>query len=170
FSATAKQALAVTKLPEELQKKCKQYNGRIKVWGVADSDYENDNDEDIFVLKFQSRQDPNDSDLKYKMRVTVQLTDKKTKEVVYAQTSHNPRSVGPDYAGYTEWAFEIPFGNLKKPKLTAYAIEFGFIEDSHFVPVGVDYDDVECAEEITEGEGTKVKMKRTKCAPHYYRN
>ncbi len=158
-------------LPDYLQDMQEDYQGRIKVWAIKDDDVEDDNDNEFFVLQFESRQDDRDEGkLDYQMRVTVQLTDKKTKEVVYAQTTKVPRPLPPNdwYADHTAWEFRIPFGDLKKPKLTAYAIEFGFLKDSHFVPVGVDYDEVDNAEEILKGGGTKVRMKCTRSAHYSY--
>jgi len=158
FSVTAEE------LPDYLQDMKEKYEGRMKVWDIKDDDVEDKNGNDVFVLKFESRQDKRDRDLNYLMRVTVQLTDKRTKAVVYAQTRKKPSSK-PSldwYADHTEWEFQIPFGQLQKPKLTAYVIEFGFMKDSRFVPVAVDCDDVETPEEIMEGGGTKVAMKCTR--------
>jgi len=158
-------------LPDYLQDMQEKYKGRIKVWAVEDDDFEDDNDNEFFVLKFESRQDDRDEGkLDYQMRVTVQLTDKRTKEVVYAQATKVPRPLPPNdwYSDHTAWEFRIPFGNLKKPKLTAYAVEFGFLKDSYFVPVGVEYDEVDSAEDILKGGGTKVRMRCTRSAHYSY--
>ena len=146
-------------LPEHLEELKGDYENRIKVWGVLDDDIEDENENEFFIIKFKSFQDYRASDLDYKMRVTVQLTDKKTKSVVFAQATKKPQLMSSShYAGYTEWTFRVPYGKLNRPKLTAYAIEFGFMEDSFFLAVAVDFDDVDSAEEIMEGEGTEVKM------------
>lgn len=149
-------------LPKHLQELKEDYENKIKVWGVNDDDVEDDNDNKFFVLKFCSRQDDNDKSviLNYWMHVTVRLTDRKTQTVVFAQAEQKSRPIRDMtyYAGQTDWEYRIPFGQMKKPKLDAYAIEFGFRQDGNFVPVAVEYDDVEFAEEILAGEGTKVNM------------
>jgi len=157
FSATA------ADLPDDLKELQKEYKGQIKIWGVNDDDFEDEDDNEFFVLTFQSCQDERKPDLNYLMRVTVQLTDKKTGSTVFAQTKKKPRPVPLDgkYANSTKWGFQVPFGEMKKPKLTAYAIEFGIMKDGTFVPVGFEYDEVESAEQIMTGEGTEVKMKNT---------
>lgn len=154
-------------LPEDLQDMQNKYKNRMKVWALNDDDVE-ENDLDYFEITFQTRQDRRDEgELKYQLRIAVQLTDKKTKEVVYSRTTTAPKDLPEQesgdgsYGGYTEWAFRIPFGQLKKPKLTACAIEFGFTEGSTFVPVATLYDDVDSIDEILKGGGTKVRMRCT---------
>ena len=104
---------------------------------VAATDSEDDDDNEFFMLEFESRQDERDRDLKYQMRVTVQLNDKKTKKVVYAQTTYEPPELPPNdhYADHTAWEFRIPFWMfLKRPKLEAYIIEFVIIENGKNIP------------------------------------
>lgn len=101
------------------------------------------------------------------MRITVQLTDKESGKIVYAQQTRETQKVnGDNYAGETKWACRIPFGEMQKPKLSAYVIEFGFMKDSVFIPVAVECDEVELADEITGGEGVKVDM-TAKYSPVY---
>jgi len=142
------------------------------VWQVNDDDIEDENDNKYFILEFESRQDDRDTDLDYQMRVTVQLTDKKTKEVVYAQTMYKPHPIpGNDkYADHTAWKYQIPFDFLIRPKLTAYVIEFGFMQDSYFVPVAVECDDAETPEEIIEAGGKEVKMECIYCSHYHWNN
>ena len=163
FSATIAEPL-----PENLKDMQSKYKNHMKVWDLNDDDIEI-NDVDYFEMTFQTRQDRRDEGkLEYQLRVAVQLTDKKTKEVVYAQTTAAPkplpdREVGEgSYGGYTEWAFRIPFGTMKKPKLTACAIEFGFTQGSTFVPVATLYDDVDSLDEILKGGGTEVGIRCTR--------
>jgi hypothetical protein len=159
-------SISAAELPEYLQELKEDYESKMKVWAIEDDDFEDDDDKEWFVLKFCSTQDDTNKSIKlnYLMRVTVQLTDKKTDTVVFAQMEREKiKTINhmEYYSGRTEWQFWIPFGEMKKPKLTAYAIEFGFKQDGYFVPVAVDYDGVESAEEILEGGGQNVTMYET---------
>lgn len=150
-------------LSEELKDLQDKYKSHMKVWNLDDDDIE-ENNKEYFVLSFLTRQDIRDEGvLKYQLYVTIQVTDKKTETTVYAQTISTPEPL-PDedsedrYDGQTQWEFRIPFGEMKKPKLSACAIEFGFTEGSRFVPVATLYEDVDSADEIMNGDGTKVRM------------
>jgi len=160
-------------LPSYLTELAEEYENRMKVWAVTDDDFEDDNDNEFTVIKFQTCQDERDEGKEeYQVRVTVQLTDKKTKTIVYAQATEKPTRLPSNdtYADHTAWEFRIPFGSQQKPKLTACVIEFGFIKDKYFVPVNADYDKVDSAEEIMTGEGSKVDMKCTIRSAHYRYN
>lgn len=164
FSASA------ADLPDYLKDLQEKYANGMNVVSVSDDDFKDDNDNKFFVLKIVSRQDDRVTDLDYLMRVTFQLTDKKAKSVVFCQVEKKPRPVPPAdyYADRTDWEIRLPFGQLKRPKLTAYAVEFGFRMDGYFVPVATDYDKVDSAEEILNGEGTEMKTDYMSCAHWHY--
>jgi hypothetical protein len=154
---------------EEVEKLQDEFKGRMKVWAVKEEEYEAPNGKEYFVLKFESRQDIRDNHLNYEMHVAVQLTDKKTKTVGYAQSVESPGPITDidKYADHTEWEFRIPFGEMKKPKITACAIEFGFVKQGEFIPIAVEYDKVDSADEIVAAGGQKFGMK-CRGARHYY--
>jgi len=162
ISLSAFFAVSANDLPEHLTELAESYENKMKVWAVDDDDFEDENDNEFFVLKFCSRQDDNDKSIRlnYLMRVTVQLTDRKTDTVVFAQSERKRSRINNMiyYADQTDWEFHIPFDGMKKPKLTAYVIEFGFRQDGYFVPVAVESDEVESADEILNGEGNEVNM------------
>ena len=166
-------SVTADELPEYLQELKEDYENKIKVWAIDDDDFEDDDEKEWFILKFCTSQDDNDKSvqLSYRLRITVQLTDKKTDTVVFSQIEWDKIKIIGDMVGYTgrtDWQFWIPFGEMKKPKLTAYVIEFGLKRDGYFVPVAVECDGVESAEEITEGGGSKVKMYHTLRNSIYY--
>jgi len=160
FSIFFSTTTIAAELPANLKELQEELGDKIKLMSVDDDDFEDDNDNEFFVLMVKSSQDERDIDMRPLMRVTVRLFDKKTKTTVFAQVEKKAGKLpGNDrYAGSTKWEFHIPFGDMKKPKLVAYAVEFGVMEGSTFVPGAFEYDDVESAEEIMNGEGTKVKM------------
>ena len=166
-------SLTAEELPDYLVDLQDDYDGRLKVWELKDDDIEDRKGNDVFVIQFKTRQDIRDEGKEnYQLCVTVQLTDKKTKMIVFSQSTMTPHPLPPDapqtrYAGYTEWEFQIPFGKLTRPKLSACTIEFGLTKDSFFVPVATLFEDVDSADEIMKGEGTKVKMKCTVNSKHF---
>jgi hypothetical protein len=149
-------------IPQNLLDIAEEYSGDIRLWGVNDSDFEDENENEFFVLKFYSYQDFSKSiPFKPKMRITVQLTDRKTKTVVFSQITETAPKVKEsqlDRYGRHLWECRIPYGSMKRPKLSAYAVEMGFEKKDCFVPVSADYDKVDSAEEIINGEGSKVEM------------
>lgn len=185
-------AAEISEAIEELQEK---FQCTMKVWAVEDDDIETDRGDEYFVLKFESQQpnrvimgkecefffgtqNPSLTQLNeqrglFEMRVTVQLIDKKTKAIGYAQSFDEPvplemkGNVIGRYADHTAWEYRIPFGTMKKPKLSAYAIEFGLLKDGKFIPIATEYKKVDGSEEILLAGGNELQMKCHKCS-HYY--
>ena len=135
-------------LSEDLAALKKDREKKVKIGGVKDDTIRNEADEKIESLKFYTNQ-YEDDDLTYRVRVTIELTDKE-KNIYYAQLQRGQGSLPDDYTGEDTWEFQVPHGTLDKPKMSAYAIEYGFFKDGQFVPVVAEFDDVDSAEEITE--------------------
>ncbi|QHI68824.1 hypothetical protein [Tichowtungia aerotolerans] len=155
---------------EEMAKLQDEYKGHMKIWAVEDDEEESSSGREYFLLKFESRQDVRDRHLNYEMHAAIQLTDKKTDQVVYAEATAVPSELPPDdfYADHTKWELKIPFGDMKKPKLTASAIEFGFIRNGQFIPIAVDYDKVDSMEEIVNSSAKEVKPKSFRHSHYAY--
>jgi len=157
-------------LPDNLLKLSRQLEGEARIFLVKDDDVEVRNKE-FFVFRFRTFQNDKNQDKEpfnlfehYRLKVTVQLKDRRTRSVVFAHheedvAKKNPKLRLIDYEG-TQWEFRIPFGEMQKPKLDAYAIEFGFVKDGYFVPLSVDLESVDSADEILNGEGEKVEIER----------
>jgi hypothetical protein len=152
-------------LPDNLKERQEELSEKLKILDVEDDDFEDESDNEFFVLKIRSSQDPQSTDLSPIMRVTVKLFDKKTQTTVFAQEElKSKRLPGDDkYSGTTRWEFHIPYKRMKKPRLVAHAVEFGVFEGDTFIPASVDYDDVESAEEILAGRYRKVKISKSTC-------
>lgn len=149
-------------LPESLTDMAEEYAGDIRIWGVNDDDFEDDNENEFFVLKFSSFVDYSKSiPFEPLIRVTVQLTDRKTKTVVFSQIKAAAPKVSARNAQYYSGhrcECLIPYGTMKRPKLSACAVEIGFKQDGYFVPVYAEYDKADSAEEIMHGEGNEVSL------------
>lgn len=156
-------------IPEELLDIADDYSDDARIFLVKDEEIEEGRREFV-VFKFRTFQDDSDEDTEpkpfdeYMLRVTVQIKDRKTRELAYAQHEESVRKKKPLYMRLyegTQWEFRIPFGDMTKARVNAYAIEFGFEKDGHFVPLVTDYDQVRSADEIINDEGKKVDMERT---------
>ena len=149
-------AVAFSEKPTDLVLKLqKEYKGRIKIGSANDTTLKVE-DEKVEALKFHTYQDERD-DLNYRIRVTVELEDKNDK-TYFAQIMKPQPSHQMEYTGESNWEFHIPHGNMKRPKITAYAIQYGFIQDKKFIPVAEELDDVDAAEEITERTKTRTEI------------
>ncbi len=156
-------AATAAELPAHLLEMQKEYKGRIKVGSVSDSTVRDDNDEKYEALKFSTTQYTKDHALHYQLRVTVELSNRKTGESGFAQLSETQKGFSGKITGAIDWEFQIPHGAMgKRAKITAYAIEYGLVEGDVFVPIAGDYDDVDSAAEITERTTTPLPgLKRT---------
>ena len=132
------------------EKEMKKLQRDVKISSVSDRKMKNQDGEEVFLLKFDTNQDEdNDEGFSYRFRVTVELTDK-AKNSYFAQIQGARRDVNEDYIGEDSWEFQIPLGKLERPKLTAYAIQYGILNDGKLIPLAEDFDDVDTLEELTE--------------------
>lgn len=154
-------------LPNPLQDLVDKYHNRMEIYNVNDDTIRDGNNQKIEVFKFNTRQDKRDK-LDYQLRITVQFTDRKTKEKGYAQKKYTVPPAPETYTGATDWEFQIPYGHFERPKISAYVIEFGFLKDNVFVPVAVESHKAETAKEIIDAGGSELAMERTKFAHWIY--
>lgn len=121
---------------------------KVGIGGVNDDIDENDAGEDCLFLKFYTNQ-PEKSEYKFRVRVFAELTDKKTKEAYWTKFSRSQSASNIEYTGEDNWEFILPLGNLEKPRLTAYVIQFGILQGANFVVLAEETDHVDSADEIT---------------------
>jgi len=153
-------------LSDEIVELKKSRKSKVKIGSVSDDTIRNDEDKKIEVLKFHTYQ-YEDDELTYRICVTVELTDNQD-DVYFAQLAREQGSVHKDYTGEDSWEFQIAHGDLEKPKLTAYAIQYGFFTDGIFVPIAEEFDDVDRLEEITErATAGRIDMQITKHTYQY---
>lgn len=121
-------------------------------------DEKNQKFEQIKVITEQSEDDP----FTGTMRFTVEITDK-AGETRWGQITRAQAKRPAEYDGKDEWTFEFPHGELDKPKITAYALEYGWETNKVFTPVVQKFDNVESAAEITARN--KDAQKKIKITP-----
>jgi hypothetical protein len=151
-------------LSGDLLKLQEDLSSRTKIGTVNDSTFR-DNDKKFEVLKFTTNQDPRKKDLNFRVRVTVELTDK-AENTCWAQINREQGPVDVEYTGEDVWEFHVPHGEMEKPKVTAYAVQYGILKDGVFVPVAEKFSKVDTVEEITSKSANRVEFTKTL---HYYR-
>jgi hypothetical protein len=145
------------KLQEKLSKTVKI--GTIAIDTLRDSD-----DRKIEVFKFHTYQDERDKNLTFRVRVTVEMTDKSGSSC-FAQLNREQGAVHDEYTGEDDWEFQIPHGSMERPKVTAYAIQYGILEDGLFIPVVEKLDKVDSVDAITKRTACRAEFTKTL---HYY--
>lgn len=137
---------------------------RVKIGSVNIDTIRDENDKKIEVIKFHSYQDERDKDLIFRMRVTVEMEDK-SGSTCFAQINRPQGSVHEEYTGEDDWEFHLSHGDLDRPKISAYAIQYGILEEGEFIPVAEVFEDCENAEEITSRTACRADFSQTL---HYY--
>lgn len=140
--------LFAAELPPEAEAEMKALKKHVSIGSVNKTNTRNDQNQKFEIVKVGTSQDE-DSPFVGTMRFTFELVSKEG-DVFYGQilTKQRPHPA-VNYAGEDEWEFEIPDGDLKYPKLAAYAVEFGFETNKVFVPVAQKLSNVESGDEIT---------------------
>jgi hypothetical protein len=142
---------------EAMQKALKK---ELDMGSVVKSDFRDDTDQKFERIKLTTEQDE-DGSFMGTMRFTVELTDK-AGETRWGQILRKQAKRPAEYDGKDEWTFEFPHGELDKPKMTAYALEYGWETDKVFTPVVQEFYKVESADEITaRNKDPKQKLKIT---------
>lgn len=122
-------------LSEELADLQKDISRGIRINNINDVTVRNGKEKSL-RFKFASNQDVKYKDEIYRMRLTVELTDKDTDKVYYAQHAILQGPTSDEYTGKDTWDFLLPLGDLKNAKFTAYAAEYEIIKDEKEIPVG----------------------------------
>lgn len=148
---------------------------RTKITSVYDEEIENEADEKFELIKFYTYQDENETyqaetqpdGYRFRVRVTVEMEDKED-NLYYARRALEQGPVHEDYTGRDRWEFKIPHGDLKRPKVTAYAIEYGILDGADFVVLSEEMDDVDSSDEIVERNKEENRLDDNSTLKHSY--
>jgi len=138
-----------------------RFKKSVKIISINEDTVRGDDDSKSEVIKFSTYQDENDDALNFRMRITVELKDK-SKKTYFAQMARGQGALDSEYTGEDNWEFKIPHGDLERPKISAYAIQYGILCEGEFIPVVEEFDDVDSAEEITVRTTTRIDIQSTK--------
>jgi hypothetical protein len=140
----------------------------VKIDSVREATMRNDDLEKIEVLKINTSQDERDIEGFY-IRVTVELTDR-SKNTFYAQLMRPQAAVSSEYMGQDRWEFHVPQGKLERPKVSAYVVEYGIMDEGTFVPFATELDDVDSLKELTDRSETRIEDGVKLMHAYYYRD
>lgn len=118
----------------------------LSMGSIVKTDIRDKKDQKCERIKLTTEQNE-DSPFMGAMRFTVEMTDK-AGVTVYGQKVQAQKKHPAEYEGRDEWTFDIPHGTLDKPKITAYALEYGWETNKVFTPVIQEFYKAESAEEI----------------------
>jgi hypothetical protein len=138
----------------------------VKVGGITDMDVDNELDEEIIRLKFYSYQDQDDEYI-FRVRVTIEFEDKED-NLYFAQYARLQGATHEDYTGEDNWEFDFDTSMLKRPKVTAYTVEYGILHDGEFVVLELQTDDVDTPEEILERATERIDKVEARHRYNYY--
>ncbi|QHI68053.1 hypothetical protein [Tichowtungia aerotolerans] len=145
--------------------------GTVKIGGVSDSTEDGEEDEELEVLSFYTNQYEDDAEeYEFRIKVVVEITDKKAKKVYQAKMARMQGAVDTEYTGEDNWAFKIPYGEMEKPKITAYVIQYGVLSDREFVILAEEMDDVDSLEELEARAPTMVERNPVLFHQYNYRD
>ena len=142
----------------------------VKIGSVSDDTVEED-DVEYLQLKFYTYQNEDDEEeYTFYVKVTVEVTDKASKDVYYTQFARTQGEVDSEYNGEDNWQFVVPLGELKKPKVTAYVVQYGVLVDKKFIILTEEADDVDTLEELTARTPTRLDQKPRILHQYSFRN
>jgi len=140
----------------------------VKISSVNDETIKGDDKVKIEVLKISTYQNEDDK-YNFRMRIVVELEDR-GKNTYFAKLERAQGDMGgDDYTGEDNWKFQVSHGDLERPKISAYAIQYGIFQDGKFIVLAEDYDDVDTAEELTERTTTGLDQKPVILHQYSYR-
>lgn len=139
----------------------------VEIDGI-DNDTEKIDDKKVELLEVTTLQNNDEEDFEgYRIRMVVELTDKKAKKSYLVDYKANrPSDLDTQYTGEDHWTLYMPHGDLERVKLTGYAIQYGFMDGEEFVVFGEEFDDVDSLDELLKR--TTTPLPGTMRLKHYY--
>jgi len=156
---------------ELTEKEQKQFKSNVEIGGIRADTWKSKDREKFEVLEvntFQSEDDPIEYDMsRFRMRMVVELTDRQKETYLVRFTGNAPEDYDSEYQGEDYWMLRIAHGSFERLKISAYAIQYGILDDETFISL------VE-AEDHSEEMLERVKTGETVLFPgkvylrHYY--
>ncbi len=148
---------------------------KVKIGSVSDDTIEGDDDSKYEQLKFYTTQyEDSVEDYAFYMRVTVELTEKKSKDSYFAQFARTQGDVDTEYTGEDNWEFVVAHGDLQKPKITAFVVQYGILVDKDgkkdFIILAEEMDDVDSLDELTKRSPNRLEQKPRILHQYSYRD
>jgi hypothetical protein len=149
---------------------------KIKIGSIHDYTVEDSDDTKYELLKFYTYQDEDSVDeYTFYMRVTVELTEKESQVRYFAQFARTLGEVDSEYTGEDNWLFVVAHGDLIKPKLSAFVIQYGVLVEKEgdkmdFIILAEKMDDVRSLRELMSRSPNRAAKKPRILHQYSYRD
>ena len=85
----------------------------------------------------------------FQIYIAVEITDENKKRYC-TEFRGNQSDLDSAFTGEEYYTLIVPHGDLGRLKITAYAIQYGILDDGNFILLAEDFDDVESITELKE--------------------
>jgi hypothetical protein len=158
-------------LGELSDRELKQFKSDLEIGSIRDETRRNEEREKYEVLAintFQSDGDPDNYDMsRFRMRIVAELTDKQKNTYLVKFTGNASEERDSEYLGEDYWNLYMAHGDLERPKISGYIVQYGIMDGEAFVVLAQEENN---AEEILERvrEGKTVLFQGKVYLRHYY--
>ncbi len=152
----------------ELTKDQRKWLEDLEISGVRTTTIRDDDRNKYELLEITTDQEPNEDNIEegFRIHIVAELKDAKKKMYIVDFTGDRPDDFDVEYTGEDYWSLYMPYGDVVRPKITAYAIQYGFMDGENFIVFAEDYKSVKTVEELTTRTTTPypgiIRLK------HYY--
>lgn len=99
----------------------------------------------------------------YRIRIAVEVEDKEKNTYLVSFVANQPEGQPTEYTGQDFWELYMPEGELERPKVTAYAVQYGIMDGDTFLLIDENNKRVKSMDELIERTQTpfpgSVKLK-----------
>lgn len=130
------------------EKEIKFYKKNTEISSVRVNTIKNDKrerSESIEVNTFRYEEHQTD----FQIYIAVEITDEEKKRYC-TEFRGNQSDLDSAFTGEEYYTLIVPHGDLGRLKITAYAIQYGILDDGNFILLAEDFDDVESITELKE--------------------
>lgn len=144
---------------------------KVKIGSISDDTFKDDSGIRFEKLTFYTYQDEDSADENtFYVKVTIELKGKKSKDTYFAQFARTQGAVDSEYTGEDNWQFVVAAGDLERPKVTAYVVQYGVIEDKKFIVLAEEMDKVDSLDELMKRSPTRLEQKPRILHQYNYRD
>ncbi len=134
----------------EFAKKELKRLGEVEISGIREDTKKNDDRKKIETLEISTFQNNEDTE-GFRLNVAVEITDKQKKTYLVEYKGMQPSDFDSEFTGEGFWTLSMPHGDLERVKITAYAVQFGIMDEAanRFIICVEKYDGVKAYDELT---------------------
>ncbi len=130
-------------------KELKRLSKSVEIAGTRTQTWRNENREKFEILQINTFQDQDDT-TGFRIRFVVELTDNKKNRYLVKLTADAPEGYDSEYQGEDYWDLRMAHGEIGRPRVTGFAVQYGIMDGETFVPLVEEFDDVKTVDELTQ--------------------